>query len=160
MKLAAVIMSTSLAAVFCVPNAMSHDQSVHMQITSSALNYATRPGSGANTFSSLTAFDGLTLQDMINYTIAGSSIEDDYDAIGGQRTFNHFYDPLTRNGLSNIPIDEGMQVGRDSFTWGSTLFCSGYDFWGVWCVPINVNTFNQWSWPDARAEEGKRHLEN
>ena len=62
--------------------------------------------------------------------MAGSYYEDDYDAIGGERTFNHFYDPLTRNGLSNIPIDEGMQVGVTLFTWGSS-FLSGLRFRGV-----------------------------
>ena len=159
MKRSAGIIFTGLAAAFYSPNAMSHDQSVHQQITLNALNYASLPGSGLDAFSAVSGLD-VVFQKLTDDARSGSSIEDDSDPIGGQRTFNHFYDPLTRNGLSNIPIDEGMQVGRDSFTWGSTLFCSGYDFWGVWCVPINVNTFNQWSWPDARAEEGKRHLEN
>ena len=82
-------------------------------------------------------------------------IEDDNaDPIGGDRSFNHFYDPLTRNGLSNIPIEDGMQVGLDSFTWGSTLSCQGYNFVGVlWCIARNMNTHNQWSWKNARAYE-------
>ena len=131
-----------------------------MQITSSALNYASLPGNGLDAFSAVSGLE-VVFQSLTDFMLTGSYEEDDnYDPTGGHRTFNHFYDPITRNGLSNIPIDYGLQVGLDSFTWGSTLFCSGYDFWGVWCVPINVNTFNQWSWQNARAEEGKRALEN
>ena len=129
MNRAARIISTGLTAVLCAQNALSHDQSVHMQITRSALNDANIPGSGLSAFSAVSGLD-VVFQKLTDNARSGSSIEDDSDPTGGHRTFNHFYDPITRNGLSNIPIDYGLQVGLDSFTWGSTLFCSGYDFWG------------------------------
>ena len=154
MKRTARIISTGLAAALCAQNALSHDQSVHMQITRSALNDANIPGSGLSAFSAVSGLE-VAFQSLTDFMLTGSYEEDDnYDPTGGHRTFNHFYDPLTRHGLSNIPIDDGMQVGVDSFTWGSEFSCPGYNFVGVlWCIARNMNTCNQWSWQNARAHE-------
>ena len=75
---------------------------------------------------------------------------------GDIRVFNHFYDPLTGLGLSNLPGDKHYTendqitpVGRDSFTWASERNCVGIEFY-VAGIGVNEDNYNRWSWQNAR----------
>lgn len=79
--------------------------------------------------------------------IEGSAKEDDPTGFfptdeGGYRSVNHFYDPLTGLGLSNIPPDDrptSGTLGIDSFTWASKKNSPG-----------KLGAYNTWSWQNAR----------
>jgi hypothetical protein len=86
------------------------------------------------------------------WMIEGSAREDDNDndtgGRGGFRSLNHFYDPLTGQGLSDWPAGLGSGLlGTSSFFWVSTLKAPGLD------VFFNKGTINDWSWKDARNYE-------
>jgi len=70
---------------------------------------------------------------------------------GGIRPYNHFYDPLSGLGLSDLPIPPYcLPIGNDSFTWASVLDCPGWNF-VFWLPQINnVETTNAWSWQNVR----------
>jgi hypothetical protein len=94
-----------------------------------------------------------------NWMVEGSAREDDADEWiagdggGGKRVYNHFYDPLSGQGIANFPPDsKRTPYGRDSFTWGSVKDSPGINFH----PPLffggarNVNTKNEWSWQNIR----------
>lgn len=140
-----------------------HDQPVHFLIT---LNAAT---AALNNSPSYAAFMNAISQDVpylgpngaTNSMAWGSWFEDNNEApgdAGGRRSLNHFYDPLDiiyYKGLSDSPTDNRMVVGTNSFLWGSTSNCVGYNFPGVTWFDFgrNENTENIWSWPNARGYE-------
>jgi hypothetical protein len=85
-----------------------------------------------------------------NSMVEGSAREDDPVTLlptdeGGYRSVNHFYDPLTGLGLSNIPPDDrptSGTLGIDSFTWASKNNSPG-----------KFGAYNIWSWQNARDNE-------
>jgi hypothetical protein len=134
------------------------EQIVHQRITANAAEAAYAYSCGYVAFINSTSSD-LTLIRATNALVIGSFDEDfkaSEDLVGGNRSFNHFYDPLDLtfgNGLSDAPPDIRVTIGRNSFTWGSTSNCVGLDFNGVAGIGRNVNTTNIWSWPNARGYE-------
>jgi hypothetical protein len=141
----------------CPFASLGHDIPVHQAITYRAQQSA-RDGSQAygafvNVFATGNDFDAAT-----NAMVQGSTLEDNKDEpgdLGGKRSLNHFYDPLSRLGLSNIPPDDRTRtpIGQNSFVWASTLNCNGVDFYGLAGLGRNVYTHNAWSWQNARGYE-------
>ena len=146
-------------------DSFGHDQIVHQAITANAVvaAYAHSPAFGS--FINVISSDDRTLQDATNKLVNGSFDEDWADHpgdIGGNRSYNHFYDPLGPTnsygkGLSDIPPDIRGKVGLDSFTWASISNGVGYNYHALPFVSIkiadNLNTSNTWSWPNARYYE-------
>lgn len=103
----------------------------------------------------------LPLLEATNSMVMGSALEDalrNEDTIGGFRSLNHFYDPLTGLGLSNVPYEDRRidpatgqfrTIGRDLFTWASRRDCPGIDV-HILGIGINVDTRNIWAWQNAR----------
>jgi len=116
--------------------------------------------------------DNIALKDATKSMVDGSYDEDfasAEDKVGGNRSYNHFYDPLDTTygkGLSDSPPDRRIVLGTNSFVWASVSNSIGYNYRGE---PIsaptpfgfkwtfypgrNVNTSNIWSWPNARGYE-------
>jgi hypothetical protein len=139
--------------------AFGHDRPVHFNITLNAAASAQDGSSGYMNFCQMVSPD-CSYDDATNSLAWGSWWEDNIDEpgdAGGKRSMNHFYDPLTRLGLSNfLPDDRIAPYGRNSFEWASILYCVGIDFrpLGIGLSSIaNVNTHNDWSWPSARQYE-------
>jgi hypothetical protein len=65
------------------------------------------------------------------WMVEGSAREDDAETdSGGKRSYNHFYDPLAGEGLSDFPVGGKIDpYGRDSFTWASLFDSPGLDFY-------------------------------
>jgi hypothetical protein len=145
-----------------------HERIVHFNITlnaaASALDNSPAYAGFLNTVSPDCNFELAT-----NSMAWGSWFEDDAywevpgDLVdqGGFRSVNHFYDPLTGLGLSNIPLDDRARdavtgqfipIGNNSFTWASTLDCPGIDIYVIG-FGLNANTYNFWSWKNARDYE-------
>jgi hypothetical protein len=82
----------------------------------------------------------------------GSALEDNFfKDEGGFRQLNHFYDPITGRGLSELPVLPNRLIGQNSFTWASSFNCPGVDWGGVAGIAFrNVGKFNTWSWRNAR----------
>lgn len=136
-------------------NLFGHEQVVHEAITLNAAASALDFSSGYSGFIN-TIISDCDLFTATNAMRIGSFDEDfasKEDSVGGNRSFNHFYDPLTGLGLSEIPPDIRATVGLDSLTWASISNCPGYDFKGVVGLGRNVNTHNVWSWQNARSYE-------
>lgn len=153
-----------LLVSFClfVVGAFGHEQIVHQAITINAAASALNESPAVAGFVDMVSAE-IRLEDATNSMGQGSVHEDDLrtqDPIGGFRSLNHFYDPLTGFGLSDIPLDfqlktpggQIIQVGRDSFTWASTRNCPGIDIY-VEGIGLNANTHNVWSWKNARDYE-------
>ena len=155
-------------------HSFAHDQIVHEAITVNAAESALHNSPGYSSFLSIVSSDlplfGVT--SATNYLRIGSYDEDydpdnpDNEKTGGYRSLNHFYDPLDNTygkGLSDSvgfsgpgPIgDKRRLVGTNSFSWGSISNCIGIDFSGVTVFGLaqNVDTFNIFSWPNARYYE-------
>ncbi|MFO1511520.1 MAG: hypothetical protein U1F83_01170 [Verrucomicrobiota bacterium] len=142
---------------------LAHEQVVHQAVTTAAAESALAGSSGFNEFINTISAE-LALTDATNRMVRGSFNEDfgaDIDPVGGFRSLNHFYDPLTGLGLSNIPIDDRLRdavtgqfipVGRDSFSWASTRDCPGVDIW-LDGIGLNAGKYNIWSWQNARDKE-------
>jgi hypothetical protein len=130
-----------------------HEQPVHFAITlnaaASARDASTAYANFLNTISS--DCDSVTATNSMAW---GSFGEDNINLDeGGLRSLNHFYDPLSGQGLSNIPIDDRISpFGMDSLTWGSRFNCPGINF-RIARIGENVNTYNKWSWQNARSNE-------
>ena len=75
--------------------------------------------------------------------------------VGGKRSYNHFYDPLTGLGMSDFPPDFRVMMGTNSFTWASVSNCPGFYFHPLFLRSQiqNINTSNIWSWQNARGYE-------
>jgi hypothetical protein len=140
-------------------NSFGHDQIVHQEITANAAASAWNDSPAYAGFINLISSDR-SLEELTKDMVDGSYNEDyaDYPGdAGGFRPYNHFYDPLDityGKGLSDIPPDIRGVVGLDSFTWGSTSNCVGFNFNGVFGLGKNVDTMNIWSWPNAPAMNG------
>jgi hypothetical protein len=131
----------------------AHEVNVHEGITRIAEDSAFMSSQTYASFLMIVSSD-CDRQRAVDSMVAGSIKEDEtWKDEGGIRTFNHFYDPLTRLGLSNwIPDDRIEPFGTNSFMWGSTLNCPGIDFFRtIGNLGINVNTQNRWSWGNARS---------
>jgi hypothetical protein len=146
---------------------VGHEKEVHKEITDAATTYVASNSQGyisfINTISDPTGIS-LSLTDLggapktpKEWMTFGSFHEDDIDApgdAGGIRSVNHFYDPFTKQGLSDWPFPNFAGVlGQNSFFWASTAECPGIDIKivGPWVLPIyNTGTYNVWSFPDAR----------
>jgi hypothetical protein len=124
-----------------------HDQIVHQAITvnAAAVAYANSPAFGS--FINVISSDKIALKDATNSMVFGSYHEDDDAAQdktgGGNRSYNHFYDPLGPTnsygkGLSDIPPDIRGKVGLDSFTWASISNCLGYNYHALPFVSIKI----------------------
>jgi hypothetical protein len=131
-------------------DSFGHDQNVHEAITFNAAQSAYDESSTYHDFVDTISADlDYTGQNgATNSMVKGSFDEDFIDQdVGGKRSLNHFYDPITGKGLSNIiPDDRITPFGQDSFTWVSISNCPGLHV-------IEVATMNQWSWPNARSYE-------
>jgi hypothetical protein len=140
----------------CSDAAFGHEREVHKAITAnaaaSALNNSTGFSEFLNTVSSDRPLSGPLSG--TNSMVFGSDQEDNvFQDEGGFRSLNHFYDPLTGLGLSNLPLDDRMSpFGKDSFTWASTFDCPGINFW-IAGFPANVDKLNTHSWRNARDRE-------
>jgi|GEM_PF-4534917 len=139
-------------------SSLAHDQIVHQAITSHAETVAYAESPAYTNFINTVASDRPRTgpKGAIHWMVYGSYHEDDAgkDA-GGNRSYNHFYDPLDTSygkGLSEVPtIYYRWPIGKNSFVWGSVLNCPGIDFGGLeFGAGQNVNTFNAWSWKYAR----------
>jgi hypothetical protein len=134
-----------------------HEQIVHQAITVNAAAAALNHSPSYVDFINLITSDGVARIDATNRMVLGSYDEDfsGQDA-GGNRSYNHFYDPLDQTygkGLSDIPPDIRGIVGLDSFTWASTSNCLGYNFVSIIGLGSNIGTSNIWSWQNARGYE-------
>lgn len=138
-----------------------HEQIVHQEITAKATDAANSDSLAFKDFISLINSDGRLLQDAKRKMVEGSYNEDWANQPGddgGKRSFNHFYDPLDTTygkGLSDVPIFGRRLVGNNSFVWASVLHCQGINFPGVsvFGFGANMNTANEWNWPDVRDYE-------
>lgn len=157
-------MKTTYFVIFClglgIAKMFGHEQIVHQVITinaaEAALDNSHRYAGFLKTVSSDLPSSGLV--SATNYLVIGSFDEDfgiHEDPIGGYRSYNHFYDPLTGSGLSETPLGEALSpIGNDIFTWASTSNCPGVDFDGILgFIGRNVGTYNTWSWQNARGYE-------
>jgi hypothetical protein len=156
-----------LSLVLCGSREQSlgHGKPVHAAITGNAVEAALQSSAAFVAFAELVSaevpHDGQS--GFTNIMANGSKQEDDNDLFGegGLRSLNHFYDPFTGDGLSNVPIDdrardfftgEIVYVGQDSFTWASTFNCPAFNI-HVLGIPAQVGKFNRWSWQNARDYE-------
>ena len=143
--------------------ASAHEVLVHENITLHGANSAVESSESYNEFlnairipGGILLFDfGEHLRSPAGWLREGAAREDDSgkDA-GGLRSYNHFYDPLSGEGLSCFPPDRKFPpFGRDSFTWASGVISSGLDFRPDLQKAKNVGTANDWQWQSARAFE-------
>ena len=127
--------------------ASGHAVLVHRAITVNAAASAFESSPAYASFFDVISSD-LPFEDATNFMVIGSAEEDALpteDPVGGFRSLNHFYDPLTGLGLSNIPYDDrptSGTIGSDSFTWGSKRNSPG-----------KFGAYNVWSWQNARDHE-------
>src|SRR5437867_3535191 len=150
----------------CEPVANAHEVRVHQRITIEAGLSANELSSNYREFLELVKspegvlsfrWGGIS-RNPIQWIVEGSAREDDADVAGdsgGKRSYNHFYDPLSGEGLSNFAPDRKFSpYGRDSFTWASLFDSPGLDFNYLNISEIsNQNTHNGWSWQNARGYE-------
>jgi hypothetical protein len=143
----------TIAFGLCSGVAFGHKEVVHRKITENAADSALSLSTAYSVFQTTVSSD-ISIPDAKQYMSDGSFHEDDfYKDEGGFRSINHFYDPLSGQGLSNIPIDDRMSpFGVDSFTWGSQFDCPGINF-RIVGIGVNINTYNKWSWQNARSNE-------
>jgi hypothetical protein len=149
MKRGLHILTVSLG--LCGTVALGHDVPVHRRITQKAAASALAGSAGFTKFLATVSAD-CDLAAATNYLVEGSAREHDPDAnhpkdAGGYRSMNHFYDPLTRRGLSDAPPDFRSLQGTNSFTWASVSNCAGLS------LSYNPNPTNAWSWQNARGYE-------
>ena len=143
-----------IALTLVARTAAGHEIPVHRAITVHAAASAYTASPGYLEFIDMIAAE-LPLEEATNFMAIGSALEDAVDEdVGGKRSYNHFYDPLTRLGLSNIPPDDRIPpLGKDSFTWASERNCPGVNFGGFAGLGRNVGKYNTWSWQNARDYE-------
>lgn len=159
----AIYASIILLGPACKP-VFAHSVPLHKRISSEVFWSAEEQSYGFSLFlDSITELDesrlytsGNQALNPIGWFVLGAAIEDgvDIDA-GGKRSYNHFYDPLSGQGLSNLPPDRMRNpFGVPSFAWATTLNCPGvnFQFFGNKRIE-NLNTLNQWSWQNARQFE-------
>src|SRR5712691_2030591 len=153
---------TSNLAVFLAllvpPASFAHEVRVHEAITYGAWASAAQSSPNYQAFSltitppdgSGMFFSGGTNRSDVEWLAQGSAREDDEEKLpaqGGHRPLNHFYDPLSGQGLSEEPPGIITPLGRDSFDWAWLFNSPGVD------LSYNIGTVNQWSWQNARGFE-------
>jgi hypothetical protein len=138
---------------FFEANSFGHEQIVHQAITFNAAESALADSSAYADFLNTISSD-LALKDATNAMVEGS-LDEDFtlakDPIGGNRSLNHFYDPIHKVGGEAIGLTVvGIALGRNSFDWGSISNETSVNV--GW--PINkYGTYNIWSWQNARYYE-------
>lgn len=149
------------------PICFAHNPAVHGKITDSACSNALQNSVGYSNFVALIPTrlpNGSLNNTPAEWMILGSQLEDakDIDA-GGYRQLNHFYDPFSKEGLSDWPINGVISsgnpyYGQNSLTWASFLNCHGIDV-GIIVLPVPIavgfgtDTSNVWSFQNARSYE-------
>jgi hypothetical protein len=150
----------------CMPLGLSptlaHEVEVHERISQSACLASSglreffdqiRPSSGSFRLT----FTGAT-KGPVGWFVEGSAREDDIGKdIGGKRVNNHFYDPLSRRGLNDVPLIGDTapflspvfgisDLGQNSLYWAAVRGVKGIH------VPVAnpAPTRNAWTWQDAR----------
>jgi hypothetical protein len=150
--------------------ASAYEEIVHREITKRAATAAEQRSLGYAEFfnviasptgTALLLYNG-TLMTPAEWMVEGSDREDNTYAPGdegGIRSYAHFYDPFSGEGLSNLPPDQKRGIpgfrpsfGIDSFSWGSRLNVDGFTFHALDVPSGGWNTFpkNRWSWQNAR----------
>jgi len=139
-----------LCVAFFGISAFGHDQIVHEAITVKAAASAYADSPACASFIDVISTD-LALKDATNSIRIGSYDEDfknDEDPIGGYRSINHFYDPITKLGLSENPWPiHNFVIGQNSFVWGSISNSPGVNSF------LGSGKYNKWAWPNARYYE-------
>jgi hypothetical protein len=139
----------------------AHQQVVHEAITINAAAATAIVSFDYNDFLNTVSSD-YNASEAIEQMKAGSFDEDFQDEpgdVGGIRSYNHFYDPLTGQGLSDYPLisdefNRRITMGTNSFSWASISNCVGLNFNGyVFGKDANLNTSNIWSWQNVRGYE-------
>jgi hypothetical protein len=134
-------------------NSFGHEQIVHQAITFNASESAYAGFSAYANFLNTVSPD-LALKDATNALVTGSFDEDfnlQQDPVGGNRSLNHFYDPIHKVGGEAIGLTVGgVALGRNSLDWGS--ISNEPTVPHGW--PINkIGAYNKWSWQNARGYE-------
>jgi hypothetical protein len=161
-RLFAFTIPLALPLCLLVPtDASAHDIPVHENITWNAEASATERSQNYNEFLNTIFPNGASRRltwggapkRASSWLEDGSAQEDNFFTDdGGGRSLNHFYDPFSELGLSDIPFGAGPRlIGVDSFRWASTLDGPAID---IRVGPIqNVGKRNSWSWQNARQFE-------
>ena len=125
----------------------AHEVIVHEYITLNAASSDAATSFAYDDFLNTVSSD---FNSPVTWMVQGSAREDDfYKDEGGFRSLNHFYDPLTGQGLSDRLILSPALIGRNSFDWASISNSTGLNV----LIPPNNNTSNIWSWQNARGFE-------
>jgi len=114
------VIFTLIASLFFCGRMFGHEVPVHRAITTRAEQAAYNKSIAYFDFINIIKAD-FKLQTVINDIIDGSAHEDDPIGhvptdIGGYRSLNHFYDPLTDLGLSETPLEKNLR-GRATKYW-------------------------------------------
>ena len=130
----------------CGITSSGHEVVVHRRITENASASALADSSAYLSLVDTVSTD-CSYEAALAAMVLGSEREDDTgrDA-GGKRAYNHFYDPLTGQGLSDYPPDRRLLTGTNSFAWASVRNCRGLDF-----APFSL--FYLWSFKPPRKSE-------
>ena len=85
-----------------------HDIPVHRAITFNAAQSAYASSSAYANFIGIASYDA-ALKDMTNAMVDGSELEDNINEpgdVGGERSMNHFYDPIHKIGTHQIGLTD------------------------------------------------------
>src|SRR5260221_5075701 len=150
------------------PPLSAHEINVHWRISASAAQGST----GLQKFLGevLSAGESGSLSDpadpsespksSIGWIQYGSGREDDLNVLpdaGGLRVMNHFYDPITRKGPSEMPLFAAVptssgpsELRRNSYIWASVLHSTGVKIQPLFLrlIPQPPLTENHLSWQD------------
>jgi hypothetical protein len=132
-------------------NSFGHEQAVHQAITTHVVDFMFSDPACAE-FLSVIAAD--MASDAAKRRMVEGSWNEDFaskeDSVGGNRSLNHFYDPISGLGLSDLPALGGAHspLGRNSFMWASISNCAGVNVFLN--IINNKDTKNIWSWQNAR----------
>src|SRR5271170_3928585 len=119
-------------------SAVAHLVPVHISITINAIETVAAYSTGYNNFMyainpnggvTVCSVDGVGATPQ-RWMVVGSAREDDVDAendVGGKRSYNHFYNPVNGQGLSDASFYTSAVFGRSSFVWASVSNCPCVD---------------------------------
>jgi hypothetical protein len=150
-----LILCLALSRIYC----FGHDQIVHETITVNAAESALDNSPNYSNFLNIVSTDlpSSGPKSGTNLLRIGSYDEDfklNQDPIGGNRSLNHFYDPIRKTGLNDwgwpASLFTQAPLGQNSYDWGSISNEPTVPYG----PPINkIGTSNIWSWPNARSYE-------
>jgi hypothetical protein len=139
-----------------------HEQIVHQIITLNAEESAYASSSAYADFINAISSDLARLpnpnQKGAVQSMVDGSFDEDFklkeDSIGGNRSLNHFYDPIGKSGLNDwgwpTSLVTQAPLGVDSFSWASIYNAPSVNPGSL----INKSgTYNKWSWRNARYYE-------